>query len=179
MTTDMATARPVDRRCIRLLRPGDEGPVRDVFAGMAPHSRYLRFHAPMPRLTAAMLRRLTAVRPGQHVALVASVSGRDVGIARWVRDADVPHRADVGVSVVDAHQGRGVGRVLLETLARDAECWGVAELSCAVHRDNLAMLRLLHSWGASVVCNGDVCGAVLATALMNSAESASTARGCG
>ena len=164
---------PIAQLRIRPLREGDDGPVRDVFAGMSAQSRYLRFHSPMPRLSPAMLYRLTATKPGHHVALVASIDGRDVGIARWVRDIIDPRRADVGISVIDKYQGRGIGRALLETLARDAECWGVIKLSFIVHRRNVAMLRLLHSWGATVSFVEDGYEAVLPTASMKSVTWAS------
>ena len=158
---------------IRPLRQGDDGPIRDVFAGMSAKSRHLRFHSPMPRLSPAMIHKLAATKPGHHVVLVASVGGRDVGIARWVRDIIDPERADVGISVVDKHQGRGVGRALLETLARDAENWGVTKFSFAVHRRNVVMLRLLHSWGAAVHSVDDRYEAVLPTASMKSVTWAS------
>jgi GNAT superfamily N-acetyltransferase len=127
----------------------------------------------MPRLSPVMLQRLTATKPGHHVALVASVGARDIAIARWVRDIIDPRRADVGISVVDKYHGRGIGRALLETLARDAECWGVTKLSFLVHRKNVAMLRLLHSWGASVHLVEDGYEAVLPTASMKSVRWAS------
>ena len=127
----------------------------------------------MPRLSPTMLHQLAATKPGHHVALVASVAGRDVGIARWVRDIIDPHRADVGVSVIDRHQGRGIGRALLETLARDAENWGVTKFSFVVHRRNVAMLRLMHSWGASVHLVEGRYEAVLPTASMKSVTWAS------
>jgi GNAT superfamily N-acetyltransferase len=158
---------------IRPLRPGDDGPIRDVFAGMSPRSRYLRFHSPMPRLSPAMIKQLAATKPGHHVALVASVGLRDVGIARWVRDIVDPRRADIGVSVVDRYQGRGIGRPLLETLARDAENWGVTKFSFMVHRKNVAMLRLLHTWEASVHRVDDRYEAVLPTEAMKSVTWAS------
>jgi GNAT superfamily N-acetyltransferase len=158
---------------IRPLRSGDDGPIRDIFAGMSAKSRFLRFHSPMPRLSPAMLHQLAATKPGHHIALVASVSGRDVGIARWVRDIIDPQRADVGVSVADKYQGRGIGRALLETLARDAENWGVTKFSFVVHRKNVTMLRLLHSWGASVHVVEDGYEAVVPTAAMKSVTWAS------
>ena len=158
---------------IRPLRQGDDGPIRDVFGGMSAKSRHLRFHSPMPRLSPAMLQQLAATKPGHHIALVASFGGRDVGIARWVRDIIDPQRADVGISIIDKRQGRGIGRALLETLARDAENWGVSKFFFLVHRRNVVMLRLLHSWGASVHSVDDRYEAVLPTEAMKSVTWAS------
>ena len=46
------------------------GPLLDIFAGVGPRSRELRFMAPKLRLTAADLRQLTDVDGHHHVALV-------------------------------------------------------------------------------------------------------------
>jgi GNAT superfamily N-acetyltransferase len=172
-STDGKLDEPSAQLRIRPLRPGDDGPIRDIFAGMSAKSRYLRFHSPMPRLSPAMLQQLAATKPGHHTALVASIGGRDVGIARWVRNIIDPMRADVGVSVVDKHQGHGVGRALLQTLARDAENWGVSKLSFNVQRRNVVMLRLLHSWGASVHSVDDRYEALVPTESMKSVTWAS------
>lgn len=102
-----------------------------------------------------MLRRLSAVAPGQHVALVASVGGRDVGIARWVRESGVGSVADVGICVVDACQGRGIASVLIEALAASAGDAGIESLTFSVHHENHAMLRLLGRYDATVVSADD------------------------
>jgi GNAT superfamily N-acetyltransferase len=98
-----------------------------------------------------MLRGLTDVSPGRHVALVASVGGRDVAVARWISDRRDSSVAEVALSVVDAHQGRGLGRRLLGELAWSARAAGVRELHFFVHPDNDVMLHLLARVGARVV----------------------------
>jgi hypothetical protein len=59
-STDEKLDEPNAQLRIRPLRAGDDGPIRDIFAGMSAKSRYLRFHSPMPRLSPAMLQRLVA-----------------------------------------------------------------------------------------------------------------------
>jgi GNAT superfamily N-acetyltransferase len=128
------------------MEPGDAAAVREIFAGLGPRSRELRFLAPKPRLTGADLRQLTAVDGHDHVALLAEEtrSGRRVGVARFVRDKDDPQVADVAVAVVDDWQHRGVGTVLATALAERAHELGVRRITVAMSVENDAATRLLH-----------------------------------
>ena len=56
---------------LRALDPGDEAAVLEVFAGLGPRSRELRFLTPKPRLSSADLHQLTAVDHHDHVAILA------------------------------------------------------------------------------------------------------------
>lgn len=159
---------------IRPLTAGDTGPVHAVFAGMSPWSRFLRFHAPVHRLSPAMLDRLVAVAPDRHVALVASVGVVDVGIGRWIRDAEDDRRAEVALAVVDAYHRRGVGSVLLRRVAESAAAAGVSELLLSVHPDNEAMLLLLGRLGVEGRSDGYTVEAVVAAAAISAATSVST-----
>ncbi|GAA3447115.1 GNAT family N-acetyltransferase [Planomonospora venezuelensis] len=142
---------------LRPLAHGETGPVLEVFAGMSPHSRFLRFLAPMPRLPGFMLRVLAGPDQDGHVALVAHAGDRAVGIGRYVVAAE-PARAfgggrqrrtaEVAFSVVDDYQGRGVGRMLLDALVAHAAERGIGELVFTVHRQNRRALNLLRSAGA-------------------------------
>jgi RimJ/RimL family protein N-acetyltransferase len=154
---------------IRRMCRGEHDAIRDVFAGLSARSRYLRFHAPMPRLSALMLHRLSAVERGRHVALVASVDGRDVAMARWVRDSRDPSVADVGISVADAYQGRGIAGVLLAALADSAAAAGIDRLAFSVHRENVAMLRVLDRYGAIMLPENDSYEGCVAVDAMTSA----------
>jgi GNAT superfamily N-acetyltransferase len=136
----------LDVRVRPLVAHTDEA-VDVVFAGMSAHSRYLRFHSPMPRLPGAARRALLAVDHRTHVALVADLPTRlgphPVGIARFVdRGAD---RVDLAVAVADVYQGLGVGRRLLEALGAAARALGHRELHGDALRENVRVLRLLRS----------------------------------
>jgi GNAT superfamily N-acetyltransferase len=124
----------------------DEAEVLDkVFAGLSPQSRHLRFHSPIPQLTAPVRRALLAVDGRDHVALVAMARGEPVGIARLIRDRLRPDQAEVAFEVVDAWHRRGVGRLLLTALAEQAERVGVQRVLARVLPENTAAFALLRS----------------------------------
>ncbi len=130
---------------VRPMRPDDGGHLDEVFAGMSAHSRYQRFHAPVRVLSPAMRTALLGLDGRTHVAFVAEACDGDgwraVGVSRFVRTA--PGEAELAVEVVDAWQGRGVGRQLLAALAARAEELGYHTLDAEVLLDNQAVLALL------------------------------------
>jgi RimJ/RimL family protein N-acetyltransferase len=133
---------------IRELVPADRALVAETFARLSAQSRYMRFLSPMPTLPSRMLDALMDVDQDRHVALIAMQDGEPVGIVRYVRDAADPAVADLSVTVIDARQGRGLGRVLLTALRRCAAERGVHELHLDVHPENRRMAALARSLGA-------------------------------
>ncbi len=129
------------RLVLREVHLGEHSLLDTVFGGMSPRSRYLRFHGATPRLTTAVRRLLVAVDGRRHVAVVALVDGRAVGIARCL--ALGRGRAELAVEVVDAWHGRGVGTALVRAVARRAVGLGHTELVAEVLAENAAMLALL------------------------------------
>jgi RimJ/RimL family protein N-acetyltransferase len=131
---------------LRPLERGDTGAVLEIFAGLGPRSRQLRFLAAKPRLTSADLRQLTAVDHHDHVAILAvsTAEDRPIGVARFVRESGDPESADVAVAVVDDWQGRGVGTMLASGLVRRALEVGVRRFTMVMAPHNQGAVRLLH-----------------------------------
>ena len=134
-----ATVRPLRR---------DEPDVLDaLFDGLSARSRYLRFHAPVPRLISGLRTALLDVDGNDRVALVAEVTGPDgtvpVGIARLGRTAD--DEAEVAVAVVDAWHRCGIGRRLVTELAQIAAGLGYRRMHALVLPENAAALSLFRS----------------------------------
>jgi RimJ/RimL family protein N-acetyltransferase len=152
-----------DAITLRELVPADRALLAAAFERLSPRSRYLRFLTPLPALPERTLDRLAAVDGREHVALTAVHEGRVVGVARYVRDRRDREVADVAVTVVDAHQGRGLGRRLLVALLELAADRGLRALTFDVHPDNLVMLRLLHSLGARTAWRDGLLHGELAT----------------
>jgi phosphinothricin acetyltransferase len=86
--------------------------------------------------------------------LVAMVAGR---VAGWAALSPVSRRsayrgvAEVSVYVRDDLKGRGVGRLLLEALIREAEAAGIWTLQASVFPENHATLRLHAACGFRTV----------------------------
>jgi L-amino acid N-acyltransferase YncA len=134
---------------IEPLSHGDVAAVTELFDAMSPRSRQQRFLSPMPRLTSKMLTRLVDVDGVRHIALAARVRGRCVGIARAIVVRGNPCVADVAMAVADAHQGRGLGRRLMDALSTEARALGIRELEATVDPGNGAALALARSVGST------------------------------
>ena len=142
-----------------LLRPLDNSQreaLVEGFGRLSAESRYRRFLAPMPRLSARMLHRLVDHVDGvNHVAtmLVVRPGAADeepVAIARFIRESAHPERAEYAITVVDEWQGRGAGSMLSDGLVRRALELGVRMFTASVHAENAASLRLLGRAGEVV-----------------------------
>ncbi|KRF37618.1 GNAT family N-acetyltransferase [Nocardioides sp. Soil805] len=126
--------------------------LRDEYEQLSLETRFSRFLAAVPTLSDAMLDHLVDDVDGvDHVALVALVISRDgtevpIGLARIIRYADDPEAADLGVTVVDEWQGRGVATALLEVLMRDRPA-GIDRIRTVTRADNPASLAMLQALG--------------------------------
>ena len=112
---------------IRPIEPCDAPELNACFQQLTAVSRYRRFLSGIDHLTAHQLQYLTTVDHADHEALVAveAQSGAGIGVARYLRDANDPHLAELAVVVTDAWQGRGVGTALLERLVLRARSAGI------------------------------------------------------
>lgn len=134
---------------IRPLTRHDRATIETVFAGLGESSRHQRFHTGVPRLRPSMLDHLLDLRPGRHVGFVALLDERPVGIARWIRTTDEADTAEFAIEVVDAVQGRGIGRELFQACAHAARICAVREFTFYVCLDNHRMRSWLRASGAS------------------------------
>jgi GNAT superfamily N-acetyltransferase len=133
---------------LRALVPEDRALIADAFERLSERSRFLRFFSPLPRLPKRTLEALVDVDHVDHAALIALHGDAGVGVARYVRDREDPTRADFAITVVDAFQGRGLGRALMVALGDAAARCGVERFMLDVHPDNRVMLSLARSLGA-------------------------------
>jgi RimJ/RimL family protein N-acetyltransferase len=135
---------------LRALVPEDRALIADAFERLSPRSRYLRFFSPIPRLTKGMLDGLMDVDHCRHVALIAMRDETCIGVVRYVVDRNDPTLADFAITVIDDHQGRGLGRALTTAIASLAHTRGISRLSLDIHPENRVMLRLARSLGATL-----------------------------
>jgi GNAT superfamily N-acetyltransferase len=147
-----------DGRRVRLrwIVPADADLLRLGFARLSMASRLTRFFAPLHALSDDAIRYLTQVDGINHAALVAvsapgdgpSCDERGFGVARFVRLAGDPRRAEVAVTVVDEAQGQGLGRQLLAAIAIAAQERGVETFTMYVLWSSARVRRLLLALGA-------------------------------
>jgi RimJ/RimL family protein N-acetyltransferase len=66
-----------------------------------------------------------------------------MGIARYVRDRDDPHAAELAVTVVDEWQRLGLGTELVNLLAERARRAGVRRFTALASADNVGIAHLV------------------------------------
>jgi GNAT superfamily N-acetyltransferase len=153
---DLTLLRDGTRVLVRPLEPGDRDALAQGFARLSPESRRLRFFATIESLSEAQLDYLTDVDHENHDAVAVLLvdddgrPGEGVGVGRWIRLPDDPTKAEIAVTVLDEYQGRGIGTLLLGTLATRAMERGVEILFARVLWENIGWLETLRSLGARV-----------------------------
>ena len=109
---------------------------------------------PLEELDEGMLRQLTELDYVDHFAWLALLADRPgqpaVGVARYVRLDEEPEVAEAAVTVIDEHQGRGIGTLLLEALGTVALENGIGTLRGYVLEENRAMREVLEAVGARI-----------------------------
>jgi GNAT superfamily N-acetyltransferase len=112
----------------------------------------MRFMTPKKRLSAAELRYLTEIDHHNHLAFIAldPTAPEDPGlaVARCVRLGNEPAAAEAAITVIDSHQGKGLGRLLLRVLAAAAATRGIETFRAHVLAENAATLHILARMGA-------------------------------
>jgi len=98
---------------VRPIVPDDGDGLRRFHAGQSAESIYLRFFAPLKTLSDKDVARFTQVDYDSRVALVATVRGEIIGVARYDRLDSTT--AEVAFNISDAFQGMGWGRSSLST----------------------------------------------------------------
>lgn len=131
---DLTAAVPV----VRALRPEDRDALGDLYAGLSPRARFLRFASGTPRLSPRALARMVDLDWRDSAAWGAFVDHECVGEVRLARLPD--GRGEVAVTVAEGWRRRGLGRRLLRAAVAGAEAWGVRRVVVTVHPENRAAI---------------------------------------
>jgi acetate---CoA ligase (ADP-forming) len=139
-----------DGSTLRLRAPvaEDVDALVEFFSELSEHSRYLRFHG-FPALGPKLVEPVLEPDWRERGALLASLDGRIVAVANWVRLRD-PRAAEIAFAVGDGYQRRGIGMRLLEQLAARAAEAGIEEFVAEVLHENSAMLGVFRDAGFTV-----------------------------
>ena len=128
---------------LRPIRPEDRDGLNALFGRLSEETIHFRFFTPLKELSDAWLTRLTNVDYVDRMALVGQLGDDLVAVGRYDR-LDDPTRAEVAFTVEDAHQGRGIGTLLLEHLALAARERGIDTFTAEVLTGNRRMLDVFH-----------------------------------
>ena len=138
--------RPIE---IRALRP-DDGPGMLAAVGRtSTQSLRRRFFAPKKGFSEREMTFFLNIDYENHVALVVEIDedGHPVIIAGGRYIVVRPDQAEVAFVVIDAYQAQGIGTLLTRHLAALARNAGLKELIAEVLPENVAMLKVLRTFG--------------------------------
>jgi acyl-CoA synthetase (NDP forming)/GNAT superfamily N-acetyltransferase len=135
---------------VRPITPDDADRLVALHARFSDRTRYLRFFAPYPRIPPQDLARFVNVDHLDREALVAVVGDDLIAVGRYERLGSGADDAEVAFVVEDAHQGRGVGSLLLEHLAAAARHNGITRFVAEVLPQNRPMLHVFADAGFQV-----------------------------
>lgn len=135
---------------LRQIRPDDADAIVAMHARFSERTRYLRYFSPYPRIPERDLQRFVNVDHHDREAFVVVSGDRIFAVGRYDRLGPDSTEAEVAFVVEDAHQGRGVGSVLLEHLAAAARSEGIESFVAEVLPANAPMLRVFADAGYQV-----------------------------
>ncbi|MER6121642.1 GNAT family N-acetyltransferase [Streptomyces sp. NPDC001795] len=139
---------------IRPITVDDAERLVSFYEQVSDESKYYRFFAPYPRLSAKDVHRFTHHDFVDRVGLAATVGGEFIATVRYDRigadgmPASAPaDEAEVAFLVQDAHQGRGVASALLEHIAAVARERGIRRFAAEVLPANTKMIKVFTDAG--------------------------------
>ncbi|MHB9854169.1 bifunctional acetate--CoA ligase family protein/GNAT family N-acetyltransferase [Streptomyces krungchingensis] len=139
---------------IRPITVDDAERLVSFYEQVSDESKYYRFFAPYPRLSAKDVHRFTHHDFVDRVGLAATVGGEFIATVRYDRinaeglPASAPaDEAEVAFLVQDAHQGRGVASALLEHIAAVARERGIRRFAAEVLPANNKMIKVFTDAG--------------------------------
>ncbi|WP_329041173.1 GNAT family N-acetyltransferase [Streptomyces sp. NBC_00178] len=140
--------------CIRPITTDDAERLVSFYEQVSDESKYYRFFAPYPRLSASDVHRFTHHDYVDRVGLAVTVGGDFIATVRFDRiderglPASAPaDEAEVAFLVQDAHQGRGVASALLEHIAAVARERGIRRFAAEVLPANNKMIKVFRDAG--------------------------------
>jgi GNAT superfamily N-acetyltransferase len=139
---------------VRAIRAEDADKLQAAIRALSAESRYSRFFTPLRQLPPQLLDRATRPDTKRELQLVATAgSGLEEEIIAGARYAALATDGDCefAVAVVDQWHGRGLARLLLETLMRAARARGFARMEGYILATNTAMLGLAKRLGFATI----------------------------
>jgi acyl-CoA synthetase (NDP forming)/GNAT superfamily N-acetyltransferase len=138
---------------LRPITPADADRLLAFHSRLSERTRYFRYFGAYPRIPPRDLERFITVDHHNRVAFVAMLGDDIIAVGRYerLREGDqFSNQAEVAFVVEDAHQGRGIGSILLEHLAAAAEESGLTRFVAEVLGENGQMVRVFRDAGYKI-----------------------------
>ncbi|MGH8823280.1 MAG: GNAT family N-acetyltransferase, partial [Jiangellaceae bacterium] len=130
---------------LRPIRPDDADRLVEFYGRVSDESKYFRFFAPYPTLSARDVEKFTQVDHVDRVALIMLIGDDMIAVSPYER-LDT-HQAEVAFLVEDAHQSRGIGSIMLEHLAQAARERGIGKFVAETLAQNDKMITVFGEAG--------------------------------
>ncbi len=130
---------------VRPIRPADGEALRALHDSLSEEAKRLRFFSYHPVLSEEELERYVRVDYVARLALVATMAGELVAVARYDRVGS--DEAEIAFVVREELQGRGLATLLLEHLAAAALARGITTFVADVLAENRRMLEVFRQAG--------------------------------
>lgn len=139
------------RFTVRPITAASKPLIAAAMSRLSPESIRRRFFAARRELSELDLHRLTAMDGWNQYALGVCTGGsgtplEGVGVARFARTSENSTTAEMAITIVDAYQGRGIGKALVGRLVDAATARGIRHLHAIVLPDNAAIIGLLQRY---------------------------------
>ena len=137
---------------LRPIVPEDADKLVEFHGKLSERTRYLRYFGPYPTMSKRDVTNFTTVDHHNRVAFVMMLGDEIIAVGRYERLLDVGDgkSAEVAFVVADAHQGRGLGPILLEYLAAAAAENGLTMFVAEVLSENRNMVTVFREAGYQV-----------------------------
>lgn len=135
---------------LRPIRPEDEPMVAAFFRGVAAEDLRQRFFTPVKEVPRAFIARLTQIDYARNQVLLAVDHWGDaVGVVQIHADPDL-ETGEYAILLRSDQKGRGLGRLLMQSMVRAARSEGLAAVTGEVLTENGAMLALCRELGFDI-----------------------------
>ena len=156
INTELRDGTPVR---IRQVQADDEHLLEIGLEHLSKQDRYFRFFRPVSKLSDKLLSEFTEIDHFNHEAIgaldISEPSGVPIGVARYIRLPEAETTAEVAVTVANSHQGKGLGTLLLASVAHRAIENDIEELVAFVLSDNHRMLQVFKELGSTTKHTAD------------------------
>lgn len=137
---------------IRPIRITDEQMEAEFVRRLSPQAKHFRFLGGIKELSTADVKRLCDVDGRHSMAFIATVDEdgveTEIGVSRYSSNSEEDTR-EMAVTVADAWQKEGLGKLLTEKLIEFAKDHGIRRLYSTDFAENLSMRTLAKELGMS------------------------------